>query len=281
MAGNSRLRTLISGSYRIGLGGEGVLRTEGRSQDALEMLNAAYEAGIRYYDSAPAYAGSERYYGLFWGSHPERTEHTFQTSKSALRTAAGATGDLERTLTRMGRDQLGLWQIHDVRTAADIREIEDQGGALHAFYQARDTGIVRGIGVTGHYDPAILLHAVTHWDIDSVLLPVNPVEAAIGGFHDKVIPAAQERGIGVIGMKTMGAGNYIRPESGLTPETLIRFALSQDVDLVIVGCSTADEARLLGRMGKEHSAMREEEQNQLVESVRPYAHRLAYYRRSA
>ena len=102
MAGNSRLRTLISGSYRIGLGGEGVLRTEGRGQDALEILNAAYEAGIRYYDSAPAYAGSERYYGLFWGSHPERIEHTFQTSKSAMRTAAGATGDLERTLTRMG-----------------------------------------------------------------------------------------------------------------------------------------------------------------------------------
>jgi hypothetical protein len=50
---------------------------------------------------------------------------------------------------------------------------------------------------------------------------------------------------------------------------------------VIAGCSTADEARLLGRMGKEHSAMREEEQNQLVESVSPYAHRLAYYRRSA
>jgi hypothetical protein len=120
-----------------------------------------------------------------------------------------------------------------------------------------------------------MLHAVTHWDIDSVLLPL---EAAIGGFSDRVIPAARERGIGIIGMKTLGAGNYIRPGSGLSPEALIRFALSQDVDLVIVGCSTAGEARLLARIDQEHTAMSEEAQAQLIETVRPYAHRLAYYR---
>ena len=81
---------------------------------------------------------------------------------------AKQTGDLNRTLTRMGRDRLGLWQIHDVRDTNDIRMLEEPGGALEAFYQARETGTVRGIGVTGHHDPSVLLHAVTHWDIDSV-----------------------------------------------------------------------------------------------------------------
>lgn len=278
MAVNNRLQKLTGSQERIGLGGEGVLRTEGRSQEALTMLTAAYEAGIRYYDSAPAYAGSERYYGIFWTQNPERKEHTFQTSKSAQRSADGASDDLARTLTRIGRDYLGLWQIHDVRDNADIREIEGLQGALRAFYEARETGIVRGIGVTGHYDPSVLLHAVTHWDIDTVLLPVNPVETIIGGFSDKVISAARERGIGVIGMKCLGAGNYIHPGSGLNPETLIRFALSQDVDLVIVGCSTADEARFLARIGQEQTMMGEEEQTRLIESLRPQAHRLAYYR---
>ena len=279
MAGNNGLRKLIGNQERIGLGGEGVLRTEGREQDALAMLNAAFEAGIRYYDSAPAYAGSEQYYGLFWAQHPAWKDLTFQTSKSAQRSAEGASDDLALTLTHMGRDHLGLWQIHDVRDTTDIREIEGPGGALHAFYQARETGTVRGIGVTGHHDPAVLLHAVSHWDIDSVLLPVSPVESAIGGFLDRVIPAARERGIGVIGMKTMGAGNYIHPKYGLTPENLIRFALSQEVDLVIVGCSTPDEARLLARTGNNDVPMDEEEQNRLVETVRPYADRLAFYRR--
>jgi aryl-alcohol dehydrogenase-like predicted oxidoreductase len=268
----------MGGKDRIGLGGEGVLRTEGRTMDALAMLSAAYEAGIRYFDSAPAYAGSERYYGSFWAQHPDRKELTFQTSKSAQRSADGALEDLNRTLSRMGRDHLGLWQIHDVRDKNDIRMLEEQGGALKAFCQARETGTVRGIGVTGHHDPSVLLHAVTHWDIESVLLPVNPVEAVIGGFLDRVIPAARERGIGVIGMKTMGAGNYIHPEAGLTPENLIRFALSQDVDCVIVGCVTPDEARLFAQVGKDTSPMDDDEQSRLVETVRPWAHNLAYYR---
>ena len=73
-------------------------------------------------------------------------------------------------------------------------------GALRAFYRAGKLA-VRGIRVTGHHDPAVLIHAVTHWDIDSVLLPVSPVEAGYGGFSDQVIPAARERGIGIIGMK--------------------------------------------------------------------------------
>ncbi len=278
MAGNNRIRQLIGSSYRIGLGGEGVLRTEGREEEALAMLDSAYEAGIRYYDSAPAYAGSEGYYGRFWKQHPERKECTFQTSKSAQRSANGASEDLEKTLKRMGREHLGLWQIHDVRDKNDILLLEKAGGALRTFYQARESGIARGIGVTGHHNPEVLLHAVTHWDIDTVLLPVNPIESAIGGFLDRVIPAARERGIGVIGMKTLGAGNYIHPESGLTAENLIRFALSQDVDIVIVGCSTPDETRLLARSGQNHVPMSEEDQIRLVETVRPFAARLAYYR---
>jgi aryl-alcohol dehydrogenase-like predicted oxidoreductase len=198
MVKESRLRKLLGNRLRTGLGGEGVLRTEGRAAEALAVLGAAFDSGIRYYDSAPAYAGSEGYQGKFWETYPDRRAATFQAGKSAQRDAAGAEADLRRTLSRMGRNSLGLWQVHDVRTRDDIRRIEAPGGALRAFYSARDSGTARGIGVTGHHDPAVLLHAVTNWDVDAVLLPVNPVEAAIGGFHDRVIPAARERGIGML-----------------------------------------------------------------------------------
>lgn len=278
MAGNNRLRTLIGAGMRIGLGGEGVLRTEGRESEALAVLSAAYDFGIRYFDSAPAYAGSEHYQGLFWKQHPERKRETFQAGKSAKRDGASAEKDLARTLSRMGRDHLGLWQIHDVRDEDDIRQLEAKGGALGTFYTARETGVARGVGVTGHHDPAFLLHAVTNWDVDAVLLPVNPVEAVIGGFLDKVIPAARERGIGVIGMKVLGAGHYLDPDRGLSLENLIRFALSQDVDLVIVGCSTPGEVLALSRFGKEHKPMDDDEQAHMIETVRPSAERLAYYR---
>lgn len=278
MAGKSRLRSLIGSPARVGLGGEGVLRTEGKDREADAMLSAAYESGIRYFDSSPAYAGSERYLGRFWKKHPARVLETFQTSKSAQRDGAGAAVDLRRTLDLLGRDHLGLWQIHDIRDAQDIRRIGGPEGALQAFTDARDTGMVQGIGVTGHHDPVVLLHAVTRWDVDAVLLPVNPVEAVIGGFIDKVIPAARERGIGVIGMKLLGAGNFIFPDAGISPDILLRFALAQDTDIVIVGCSTPDEARQIARVGRDAVPMDDEEQSRLIEAFRPYARRLAFYR---
>jgi aryl-alcohol dehydrogenase-like predicted oxidoreductase len=278
MAKESRLRKILGHGLRTGLGGEGVLRTEGRDAEARAVLTAAFENGIRYYDSAPAYEGSERYQGQFWATYPERRSDTFQAGKSAERDAARAEADLTRTLSRTGRDHLGLWQVHDLRNRDDTRRLEGPRGALRAFLAARESGAARGIGVTGHYDPAVLLHAVTTWDVDAVLLPVNPVEAAIGGFLDRVIPAARERGIGVIGMKVLGAGQFLFPGQGLSAESLIRFALAQDVDMVIVGCSTPQEAELLARTGKEHTPMDEEEQAGMIETVRPYAERLAFYR---
>jgi aryl-alcohol dehydrogenase-like predicted oxidoreductase len=278
MTGGSRLRSILNSPARIGLGGEGILRTEGKSPEALAMLSAAYRGGIRYFDSAPAYAGSERYLGEFWTRNPEWKIDSLQAGKSAQRDEAGALAELDRTLARTARDSLGLWQIHDVRDRDDIRRIEGQHGALKAFIHARDTGRVQGIGVTGHHDPAMLLHAVTHWDVDAVLLPVNPVEAVIGGFLDRVIPAARERGIGVIGMKTLGAGNFIFPDAGITPADLIRFALAQDTDLVIVGCSSPGEAEQLARAERELLPLGEDEEARLLETFRPYAERLAFYR---
>jgi len=276
MAG-SRLRALVGGTFRIGLGGEGILRTGGRDREAAAMLEAAYESGIRYFDSAPAYAESEEYLGRFWRKYPARIGGTFQSSKSARRDRAGAESDLRRTLRRLGRDRLGLWQIHDLRTEVDLRQIAGKDGAWQAFADARDTGSVRGIGVTGHHDPAILLTAVTSWDVDAVLLPVNPVEAVLGGFSDTVIPAARERGIGVIGMKTLGARNFIFPDAGILPSTLVRFALAQDTDLVIVGCSSPAEAWALSAAERD-GPLDDGEQARVIETFRPYARRLAFYR---
>jgi predicted aldo/keto reductase-like oxidoreductase len=178
----------------------------------------------------------------------------------------------------MGLDSLDLWQIHDVRTSGDLERIEGKGGALEAFIEAKDSGIVRFIGVTGHHDPKIIEQAVSSWPVDAVLLPVNPLEAVLGGFLDRVIAAAEERGIAVIGMKVLGGSHYISREAGIMPEMLIRFALSHNISTAIVGCSSPAEVQTLAKVGREFKPMPEEEQEQLVEAFLPYARRLAFYR---
>jgi aryl-alcohol dehydrogenase-like predicted oxidoreductase len=262
----------------VGLGGEGILRTYGQDRTAEAVIREALDQGITYYDCAKAYAGSEGYYGLIWSKDPEARSSVFQAGKSAERTKQGALAELDDTLSTMQIDHLDLWQIHDVRTEDDFHRIAGPGGALEAFLEARAAGKTRFIGVTGHHDPEILTRAVKEWPVDSVLLPVNPVEGALGGFLDTTLPAARERGIAVVGMKVLGASHYLAPQSGLTADVLVRFALSQAVDLVVVGCSSPEQVRMLANTGREFEPLTLSEQKQLVDSFRPYARRLAYYR---
>lgn len=262
----------------VGLGGEGVLRTYRRTSEALAVIGEAMADGIMYFDSANAYAGSEGYYGEYYREHPDARSKIFQTSKSADRTKEGALAELDNTLKTMHTDYLDLWQIHDVRTQEDVDEIEAPGGALEAFIEAKKSGKVKHIGVTGHHDPSILKYAVENWPVESVLLPVNPVEGALGGFIDGVVTAAHDRGIAIIGMKIMGHSGYISYETGITPELLLRYALSQGITVAIVGCSTPEEVHTLASVGRDFTLMDSQEQQALVKAFKPYAKKLAYYR---
>ena len=163
----------------MGLGGEGLLRAFGRDQEAYELVNKAIDLGVNYFESARAYDGSESYYGR---SLRDRRDQIFLTSKSHARDKGGALAHLTQTLGNMKVDYLDLWQIHDVRTEAEIGEIFGHGGALKAFIQAKNQGLAWFIGITGHHDPAIMKKCLELFDFDTVLLPVNPGEPSYKSF---------------------------------------------------------------------------------------------------
>jgi predicted aldo/keto reductase-like oxidoreductase len=262
----------------VGLGGEGVLRTYGKGSQAREVIREAIDQGFIYFDSAHAYADSEVYYGSMWRELPEIRSRVFQASKSATRDREGASVDLEKTLARMSVGYLDLWQIHDVRTEADLRAIACPGGALEAFAEAKSSGKVRFTGVTGHHDANVLTRAVEEWPIDAVMMPVNPVEEILGGFLTSTMSAAKGKGIAIIGMKILGASQYIHAELGITPELLVRYALSQDITVAIVGCSTAREIRTLAQVARDFKPLSEREKSLLIQAFEPYAKHLAFYR---
>ncbi|MFU8768443.1 MAG: aldo/keto reductase [Desulfotignum sp.] len=265
---------------RVGLGGEGVLRTTGKESQARAVITEALAQEITYYDSARVYLDSEVYYGKFWQDHQQERESVFHTSKSADRTRQGALAELHQTLARLNTPYLDLWQIHDVRDEKDLALISEKGGALEAFLEAKDLGLVRYIGVTGHHDPNILTQAVKMWPVDAVLMPVNPVEEIIGGFLTHTLDAARKKGIAVIGMKVLGGRHYIAEEAGITADLLIRFALSCDITLAIAGCSSPDEVRVLADAGRQQVPLTAAEKKEIVKPFIPLAERLAFYRGS-
>ena len=89
---------------------------------------------------------------------------------------------------------------------------------------------------------------------------------------------AKKKGLAVIGMKILGASRYIHPKWRITPELLIRFALSYDITVAIVGCSTVAEVRTLADVGRNSKPLSEEEKLRLIQEFKPYARRLAFYR---
>lgn len=259
----------------LGLGGEGILRTFGHEREAYAVINRALDLGINYCESARAYSGSEAYYGL---ALKERRRDVFLTSKSHARDMHGAGAHLADTLRNMKTDYLDLWQVHDVRTEDDIAEIFGRGGAIEAFSRAREEGLVRFIGVTGHQDPRILARCIELFDFDTVLMPVNPAEPSYRSFIDLVIPLARERQMGIIAMKVYFRGLAAQIEQLSSLETLYRFALSHDITTAVIGCDTIAHVEENVRLAQGFVPLDHREKDILVASVQPYARRLMYYK---
>jgi aryl-alcohol dehydrogenase-like predicted oxidoreductase len=258
----------------LGLGGEGVLRSFGREKAARDLIARALELGINYFESARAYSGSEEYYGLALGA---RRREIFLASKSHDRTAAGARRHLETTLANMRTDWLDLWQVHDLRSAEDLADIFGPGGAIEAFDRAKREGRVRFVGVTGHQDPAILLKAFELYDFDTVLMPVNPAEAAWRSFPERVLPEARRRGMGVIGMKVLCRGLGLQVPGWGVPEPWIRYALAREVSTVVIGCDDPQQVAQ-NVLAAQAAPLSPEDCRQLEAAVAPWAKRLMYYK---
>ena len=225
---------------QFSLGGEGVLRTHGRTHEAVAVINRALDQGVSYCDTAPAYAGSLDYYGAALG---ERRNQIFLASKTHDRTRDGSLRLLDESLKRARTDHLDLWQLHDLRTPADLKLIFGKGGALEALIQARVEGRVNYLGLTGHHDPAILLEAMRRFDFDTVLVALNAADTHRLSFARTVLPEAVRLGMGVIGMKVFAAGVLVRPgASSLTSAEAMGYVLSlEGVSTVVIGCSSLAE----------------------------------------
>jgi len=259
----------------LGLGGEGVLRTFGREKDAAALIGRALDLGITYCESARAYSGSESYYGK---ALKERRRDIFLTSKSHDRTQRGALAHLHETLTNMRTDHLDLWQVHDVREEEDIAEIFGPGGAIEAFVEAKEEGKTRFIGVTGHHDPRIIRKCIDLFDFDTVLMPVNPAEPAHASFPAEVLPLAREKNMGIIGMKVYFRGFASKLPGYTGMEPFLRFALSQPVTNIVVGCDTIAQLEENVRFAEAFKPMTREEQRELIRDTAPFARKLMYYK---
>jgi len=259
----------------FGLGGEGVLRTYGHEDEAYELINRAIDLGVNYFESARAYSGSESYYGL---ALKERRKEIFLTSKSHARDKKGAMAHLQQTLANMKTDHLDLWQVHDVRTEEEIEEIFSSNGAIQAFLEAKEKGLTRFVGVTGHHDPFVTRRCMEEFDFDTVLIPVNPAEPIYKSYLEHVIPLARKKEMGIVAMKVYFRGFAPKLPWFTGMEPFFRFALSQAVTTAVIGCDDTGQLKENATFAASFHPMSEDEKESLIEKITPYARQLMYYK---
>jgi predicted aldo/keto reductase-like oxidoreductase len=260
----------------FGLGGEGVLRTHGRGDEAASVIERAIHQGVTYCDTAPAYASSMDYYGATLGA---RRSRVFLASKTHERSRDGSLRLLDDSLRRLRTDHLDLWQLHDLRTRHDLDRIFARGGALEALTAARADGRVRHLGLTGHHDPEILVEAMRRFDFDTLLVALNAADTHRMPFATTALAEAQRQGMGVIAMKVAAQGALLGP-GGLSMDEAMGYSLSlPGVSLAIMGCSTPAEVDDNARIARAFATIDAPRMRDLEARTRAHADTYAYFKK--
>ena len=139
---------------------------------AAASIRQALDAGINHFDTAAAYGESEVRLGV-WMSRIRG--QIFLATKTGDRTATGALDSIRRSLERLEVEYVDLIQLHAIGDVEDLDRATGSGGALEGALKARDEGLVRAIGITGHGmdAPATHLEALRRFPFDTVLTPCN------------------------------------------------------------------------------------------------------------
>jgi aryl-alcohol dehydrogenase-like predicted oxidoreductase len=134
------------------------------------MLDLLLEHGVNHIDTAPRYGDSELRIGPWMDRH---RGDFFLATKTGERSFEGARAEIRRSLERLRTDHIDLLQLHALIHPDEWEQALAPGGALEAAIEAREAGLVRFIGVTGHGWSVAAMHrrALERFDFDSVLMP--------------------------------------------------------------------------------------------------------------
>ena len=179
-------------------------------------LAVAQEAGINHIDTAAGYGESEVRLAPFLARH---RGGVFLATKTNERTAAGARRGLEESLRRMGVDSVDLIQMHNLVEPEEWEVAHGPGGAVEAMVAARDEGLVRFIGVTGHGRriPGVHRRSLERFDHDTVLFPYNHTMMSLPDYRadvEDLLAVCAERDVAVQTIKSVARRRWTDTDDG-------------------------------------------------------------------
>jgi uncharacterized protein len=284
--------------FRVGilsLGGQATIEIPGKEAESEAIINRAIDLGVNYIDTAPGYGRgtSERHIGMVMKT---RRAEVWLSGKTADRSYDGSMRLLETSLIQLHTDHLDLWQIHNLQTREQLERIFAPDGAMRALTRARDEGSVRCLGVTGHYEPNVLIEAIRRFRFDTLLLALNAADRHYLSFIEHLLPVAQELRMGTIGMKVATRGRVLsswtppppdeQPErmrtsmaGTLTIREALRYNLSLPVSTTIIGVDDVKQIEENVALAADFTPLSEAEMRDLERRTLPITRQALYFRR--
>ncbi len=219
-------------STRVIFGAAALGRVSQRVAD--ETLEVLLRHGVNHIDTAASYGESELRIAPWLKREPGRF---FLATKGDRRDEKGAREEILRSLDRLGADHVDLWQIHSLADPIEWDQALSPGGALDAALLAREEGLVRWIGVTGHGAQIAATHrrSLERFDFDSVLLPYNYVTMQSSYYReqfDALVKTCQEKNVAVQTIKSVALRPWMSRDH--TRSTWYQPLESQDdIDLAV------------------------------------------------
>ena len=180
-------------------------------EEAAAGFAAALDAGVNHLDIAPQYGEAQRNVGPLLT--PDVRSRLFVACKTLRKSADGVRAQLEESLSLLQCDRFDLYQLHAV---TDLDELDARSSAAEAILRARDEGLTRFVGVTGHNltTPAAQAEALRRYDLDTVMFPVYPRAWADPAYRrdaEVLLERCAERDVGVMAIKAAAARPWSVP----------------------------------------------------------------------
>ena len=242
------------------------------------FFHEAINAGINHLDIAPGYGLAERAVG----PHLQKVrEKIFVADKTGEIEESWAKKRLEKTLTRLQVDYLDLYQAHGVTS---VEELDKRSEAFEVILDAKEQGLTRFIGITGHDlgAPKAHLEAIRRYDVDTVMLPIYPrvwADPVYRADTEKLFAECADRDVGVMAIKAVAwrpwgerqpdAMSWYEPQRTKSEiERGINFALSTPGVHCFCTPSDLNTARLAIESARNFISLTENEHAAVIEEVR-------------
>jgi predicted aldo/keto reductase-like oxidoreductase len=224
----------------IGFGG--IMLNDNTQDFANEIVAKAWEMGCNYYDVAPSYGNAETKLGPALKGYRKKA---FLACKTTQREAAGAEKEMNASFKNLETDWFDLYQLHALTKIEDVEKCFAPGGMMEVVEKAKKEGKIRFVGFSAHSVEAALL-AMSKYDFDTVMFPINFATWHAGDFGPQVYQKAVEKNMGILALKAMALTRLKQGEEKYdknvwyrpvpdeeTMKTALKFTLSKDVTAAI------------------------------------------------